>query len=139
MKPEEVAKYRAEKIEKERRETEEREQAQAAERAQKEAQAALARDAITDKIVPYLTEVKAATNGALTFNVLRDTDNAAVGVDLQIDGHVAKIRRSGESFQLNIRDRQEPGDFSPFHGIQSASDISDESLGRFIKAIMDAP
>lgn len=93
-------------------------------------------DTLENTIVPYLQRVKSAMNGALVVSVARDTDNKIAGVNLQLDGRAAKIALYGSSLQFAIQSRTFKSDFDPYAPIRSAADVSEESLGQFIKALM---
>ena len=137
MTPEELAKYRAEKLEMERKEDEEKKRLHNDEQAQRAAADSEMIEAVKDKMLPYLEKVKTAMGGALTVSITRDTENTISSIDLSLDGRAAMIRRYGSHLQVNIKQRRPPYDVVPYSGLRHASDISEENLGLFIKALID--
>jgi hypothetical protein len=138
MTPEELARIRTEKLDRERKENEERERATDAKMAAALADQAASRAAIASTILPYLHKVSTAMNGALVVTASRDNEKQIVLVQLELDGRAARIQSTGSSLGFSIQDVAHRTNFMPYDGIRSAADVSEESLGRFVQALMES-
>jgi hypothetical protein len=99
MTPEELAKYRAEKREKEKQAAEARKRAEEAEETGRANRAHLAETVLREQIIPYLGQVETAMVQGFSYEIVQNTQNEVVGVNISLDGISGKISVVGGSYR----------------------------------------
>ena len=99
MTPEELAKYRAEKREKEKQAAEARKRTEAAEETGRAKRAHLAETVLREQIIPFFDQVKTAMVQGFSYEIVQNTQNEVVGVNISLDGISGKISVVGGSYR----------------------------------------
>lgn len=136
MTPEELAKYRAEKREKEKQAAEARKRAEEAEETGRANRAHLAETVLREQIIPYLGQVKTAMVQGFSYEIVQNTQNEVVGVNISLDGISGKISVAGGSYQVQLQDPK-TARYDTYPDLGAPEDVSEASLGNLLKALID--
>lgn len=134
MTPEELAKYHAAKVEREKADEAKMKEQEAIERQRIDDQNNTAERAL-ESAVSFLTATRAAMGSSFEFNLVRDTSNKAVGINLRVDNANAEIKKSPHGdVSAKFQTRSVRGLYDE---IRNAGDITDRKLGELIKTLID--
>ena len=96
----------------------------------------LAETVLREQIIPYLGQVKTAMVQGFSYEIVQNTQNEVVGVNISLDGVSGKISVVGGSYQVQLQDPK-TARYDTYPDLGAPEDVSEASLGNFLKALID--
>ena len=91
---------------------------------------------LREQIIPYLGQVKTAMVQGFSYEILQNTQNEVVGVNISLDGISGKISVVGGSYQVQLQDPK-TARYDTYPDLGAPEDVSEASLGNLLKALID--